>query len=106
MKMIKQALAVAGVLAAVAVGAATFEWTPAPSDEAVTHYWLEHRPTATSEWVRVVVPATTNRVTIPESAFGRWFRMAAVNALGPGEYTEPARLPSKPSFRLVLELPL
>lgn len=105
MKTLKTTLGVI-LTATITAAAATFEWSPAPENERVTHYWLEHRPTVTSEWTRVVIPATTNRVTIPESAFGRWFRMAAVNELGPGEFTEPTRLPSRPSYRLVLELPL
>lgn len=83
------------VLCGLLAGAATVEWNHNAPAEKVTHYVVEHRAVDAAAWVRVEVPATQNKVTIPESAYGRWFRLAAVNSFGQGEWTEPAKLPEK-----------
>lgn len=104
MKKLKIVAAV--LLAAITATAATLvEWSHSPAAENVTHYILEHRSESSSEWTQVEVSGTENKIIIPESAFGRWFRVAAKNSLGVGEFTEPARLPSKISgLKLVLEI--
>lgn len=93
------------LVAATTALAATLEWPHSPPEDRVTHYWLEHRETTASDWVRVEVPATSNRVTIPESAFGRWFRIAAVNDFGAGDWSEPQKLPERiAGIRLIVEI--
>lgn len=92
------------LLALAATAATTLEWTASDPGDNVTSYWLEHRPTTSDTWTRVEVLAPNNRVTIPESAFGRWFRIAAVNSFGASDWTEPVKLPEKISgLKLVME---
>lgn len=97
---------IAGILLAITTAtAATLEWDPASPQERVTRYWLEHRPTDSPTWTRVEVEGTQNQVTIPESAFGRWFRIAAVNDFGQGEWSEPQKLPERVrGLKLIVEI--
>lgn len=93
------------LLSAAGFAATTLTWIKSPVEESVLRYYLEHRPSASSEWIRVEVDSSQNRVTIPESAYGRWFRIAAVNSFGVGEYTDPVKLPDKiKGLSLVVEI--
>lgn len=95
---------VAGLLvSALAAGAATFEWDPSPANEKVTAYWFEHRLTTETNWTRVEVTNGVTRVTIPQTTAKRLFRIAAVNNIGPSDFTEPVMLPSNViGLRIVL----
>lgn len=93
------------VLAAAISMAATLEWTPNPASDNVQMYVLEHRATTQTNWTRVEIAGTTNRVVIPETAFGRWFRISAVNSFGQSEWTSPVKLPEKiTGLKLILEI--
>ena len=92
-------------LVAVTAAGAVLEWTRNVPEDNVQFYVLEHRATTTSAWTHVEVPASTNRVSIPESVYGRWFRMAAVNSFGQSDWTTPVKLPEKVTgFKWVLEI--
>ena len=99
-------LAAAVLLCAGLIGyAATLEWTPNAASDNVQMYVLEHRATTQTNWTRVEIAGTTNRVVIPETAFGRWFRISAVNSFGQSEWTAPVKLPEKiTGLKLILEI--
>lgn len=85
--------------------AATLEWAPNAASDNVQMYVLEHRATTQTNWTRVEIAGTTNRVVIPETAFGRWFRISAVNSFGQSEWTSPVKLPEKiTGLKLILEI--
>jgi hypothetical protein len=103
MKKILGALC-AFVVSALAFGA-TLGWDANPSEDGVLRYVLEHRISQDAEWTQVIVEAPANRVVVPESAYGRWFRMAAVNSFGQGEWSDPVKLPEKvKGLWLILEI--
>lgn len=105
MKTLKATLGAVVLAAITAAAATTLEWDQSPPDDSVTQYIVEHRESPSGQWSRVEVEATKNRVTIPESAFGRWFRIAAVNSFGVGDWTEPVKLPDRVrGLKLVLEI--
>lgn len=100
----KLAIGAAALAGAVAV-ATTVEWPLLPESDKVQMYVLEHRATNQTNWTRVEIAGTTNRVVIPDSAFGRWFRLAGVNATGQGEWSDPVKLPEKIiGLKLILEI--
>ncbi len=103
MKTIK--LIVASVLLSLSALSTTLTWDANPVEDKVTMYVLEHRADKDSEWIRVEVPGTSTQVSIPESAFGRWFRIAAANSLGTGEWSDPVKLPEKlTGLKIVVEI--
>lgn len=90
------------VLLSICASAAEIGWTPSPPEEQVTKYLLEHRLGTETNWTRVEVAGNLSSVVIPETAFGRWFRIAPVNSFGQGEWTTPTRLPNKlPNLQLL-----
>jgi hypothetical protein len=96
MKPVLKSLAAALIFVAAAIAAiaeTTLTWQASPPSDQVTKYLLEHRASLTDDWTRVEVDGTSSIVTIPETAFGRWFRIAAVNSFGRSEWTEPVKVP-------------
>lgn len=83
------------VLLSLCASAAEIGWMPSPPEEQVTKYLLEHRLGTETNWTRVEVAGNLSSIVIPETAFGRWFRIAAINSFGQSEWTVPVRLPNK-----------
>jgi flavin-dependent dehydrogenase len=92
MKKILITLALAA-LSVTSFAQSKLQWDPNPPEDKVTIYVLEHRAIDTEEWTRVEVAGTDTSVVIPEAAFNRWFRIAAVNSFGQSEWTAPVKLP-------------
>jgi len=74
------------------VGAATLRvgWTLNPASEGILAYCVEYRHESTPNWVRVVVPPTTNAHNLTLATGGVWyFRGCASNAWGEGPMVGP-----------------
>ena len=100
------------VLGAIALASTTFGatvfrilWVNPNPPGSTLGYLLQYRASPEVPWASVAIPPDTTTFDFPESAYGKFFRVAATDATGIGEASDVAMLPAKISgVRILVEI--
>lgn len=96
-------------LASTAFGATVFRisWANPNPPGSTLGYLLQYRAASDPEapWASIAIPPDATTFAFPENAYGKFFRIAATNATGIGEWSDTAMLPAKVSgLRILVEI--